>query len=156
MDNSPANIPRRSFLSSVTTMGVTAGALGAKAVAAEIAEPAASERVTRAGRLPREVWLATIAQEGIEGTTPKQITTEMLGRMESVARAHQPDIVCLPELFLFPGRRPELSEIAESPAGDLAAPFVKFAKDHHCYVAYSGYTVEAGHYYNAVLLIDRA
>jgi predicted amidohydrolase len=155
MDNPSPGVLRRDFLSSMTTLGLGAGALAAQVAAAEIAQPVEMVRPPREGRLPREAWLATIAQEAVEGTTPKQITTEMIARMESVFGAHQPDIICLPELFLFPGKRPPLSEIAEAPAGELAAPFVQFAKDHGCYVAYSGYTVEAGRYYNAVLLIDR-
>ncbi|HJQ78497.1 MAG TPA: carbon-nitrogen hydrolase family protein [Lacipirellulaceae bacterium] len=156
MKKSSSNMPRRDFLGSMTTLGLSAGALAAQVSGAEIAQPAAMERPARAGRLPREVWIATIAQEGIEATSPKQIMSEMIARMESVARAHQPDIICLPELFLFPGNRPPLSEIAESQVGELAAPFVQFARDNGCYVAYSGYTTEAGRYYNAVVLIDRS
>jgi predicted amidohydrolase len=155
MKNSSSNMPRRDFLGSMTALGLSAGALAAEVSAAETARPNATERPARAGRLPREVWIATIAQEGIDATSPKQITAEMIARMESAARAHQPDIICLPELFLFPGNRPPLADMAESPVGALAAPFVQFAKDHGCYVAYSGYTADAGRYYNAVVLIDR-
>jgi beta-ureidopropionase len=153
MDNSSPSVPRREFLGSMTTLGLGAGALAAHAAAAS---STATARALRPGQLPREVWIATIAQEGTTGKTPKQITGEMLARMESVARAHQPDVICLPEIFLFPGNRPPLAEMAEAPVGEFAAPFVNFAKDHNCYVAYSGYTVDAGRYYNAVVLIDRA
>jgi predicted amidohydrolase len=146
------DLPRRNFLGKTAAIGLSAGALAANSAAATTAAP--GERPARVGRLPREVWIATIAQEGVTAASPDGIAKEMLARM-SAAAEQQPDIICLPELFLFPGRRPPIKEIAEAPVGDLAAPFVKFAKDHRCYVAYSGYTVKDGRIYNAVVFIDR-
>jgi predicted amidohydrolase len=153
MGDSAHALPRRNFLTKTAALSLSAGALAANSTsAATTASP--DQRPAREGRLPREVWIATIAEEGVAATTPDGITKEMLARMAAAAE-QQPDIICLPELFLFPGRRPPLEEIAEAHLGELAAPFVEFAKDHRCYVAYSGYTVEKGRIYNAVVFIDR-
>ena len=107
MKNSSSSMPRRDFLGSMTTLGLSAGALAAQVSGAEIAQPAAAERPAREGRLPREVWIATIAQEGIEATSPKQITAEMIERMASVAaRTSQTSSACRNCFcFLVAGRR---------------------------------------------------
>ncbi|MBX3426206.1 MAG: carbon-nitrogen hydrolase family protein [Pirellulales bacterium] len=154
MSTIPSAIARRTFLRRSAVASLSAGAA---ATAPGAACASTATRPERPSRLPREVWIATIAQDGMTGTTPAALTRETLARMEAAA-AQQPDLVCLPEMFLFPGgagSRPPVREIAEAPLGELAAPFVAFAKSHQCYVAYSGYTVEAGRYYNAVVIIDR-
>ena len=51
-------------------------------------------------RLPREVWVASISQEGFSPGTPDETTDLLLARMEEVAPL-KPDIICLPELASF-------------------------------------------------------
>jgi len=67
-------------------------------------------RVERKNRLPREVWVASIAQEGLRARNHEQMIKLMLARMEQTL-PYEPDIVCLPEVFAFSnlaGGRPPL------------------------------------------------
>ncbi|MFC1713821.1 carbon-nitrogen hydrolase family protein [Candidatus Poribacteria bacterium] len=107
--------------------------------------------------LPREVWVASICQAGLRAENYKGMMAKMLARMEEVTPM-RPDIVCLPEAFHvvgLPGGRPPLSEVAEEPIGPISQPFADFARKYGCYVICPIYTVEAGRYYNAAVIIDR-
>ncbi len=108
-------------------------------------------------RLPREVWVATLTQHELTGTTVKQVVQKTVKAMESI-RGYQPDIICLPEAFHVAGlpKEPPLSsETAETPIGHITQPLADFAKQHKCYVIAPVYTQEAGRYYNTAVLIDR-
>lgn len=108
-------------------------------------------------RLPREVWVASITQDGMRAGRYEQMIKDVLARMESVA-PFQPDIICLPEVFPFVNLdtgRPPLEEVAEVPIGSICEPFAAFAKRHHCHVVCPVYTKEAGRYYNAAVFIGR-
>ncbi len=153
MDSSSTRATRRSFLQAAT-VGAGLGALVQTS-----GDAAAQEELARdkASRLPREVWVASITQEGMRAERYEQMIRAALARMEDVV-PFQPDIVCLPEVFPFAnlsGGRPPLEEVAEVPIGEVCAPFAKFAKQHRCYVVCPVYTKEDGHYYNAAVFIDR-
>ena len=139
---------RRAFLGAASS-----GALGFAASSRSMpAEPTPREK-----RLPREVWIATISQDGLRAENYEQMIEAMLARMRE-AVAYEPDIVCLPEVFPFvnlAAGRPPIPEVAEKPIGDVCRPFAEFARRHHCYVVCPIYTVEDGFYYNAAVLIDR-
>lgn len=108
-------------------------------------------------RLPREIWVASVTQEGLRAADPEQMIKAVLARMEETV-AYQPDIVCTPEVFAFSNvaRGPRVSSAAEKPIGPVCAPFAEFAKKHHCYVVCSTYTEENARYYNSAVLLDRA
>lgn len=121
------------------------------------ASPGPMGRVARAPRLPREVWIASISQEGLRGNSVEGMTRMMLARMEEVT-PFEPDIICLPEVFPFANvssGRPPLAESAEEPIGPFSQPFARFAEKHRCHVVCPIYTVAEGRYYNSAVFIDR-
>lgn len=143
------NANRREFLQSAS-LGVGLGLSGQVAEAA----PAPPDRKNR---LPREVWVATVSQEGMPSGTPEEITGRLLERMEEIAPM-RPDIICLPELASFRylgGGRSEVRQVAERPIGPFSSPFAEFARRHGCYVFCGIYTREAERYYNSIVLLDR-
>ena len=106
---------------------------------------------------PREIWVASVCQVGLEAQDSQEMCKKMLNRMEEVT-PYQPDIICTPEVFPFVGlaedRRP-VSEVAEERTGPVLDQFANFARQHRCYVICSTYTKEKGHYYIASVLFDR-
>jgi predicted amidohydrolase len=154
MESSKPRSTRRSFLQTAT-VGTALGALAR----ASGRETAAQEPVVpdKASRLPREVWVASITQDGMRAGNYEQMIKAILVRMESVV-PFQPDIICLPEVFPFVNLetdRPPLAEVAEEPIGSICRPFAEFAKRHDCHVVCSVYTKKAGLYYNAAVFIGR-
>ena len=113
--------------------------------------------VAKSDRLPREVWIASISQNGLRAESPKQMSEMMLARMEAVT-VFQPDVVCLPEVFPFTnvaGKAPRLEDVAEQSIGEVSRPFADFARNNHCYVIAPLYTKESGNIYNSAVVIDR-
>lgn len=148
---------RRRFVKS-TSATLGAGLVGgvASGGASQAASPSHGPP-HRPGRLPREVWVATVAQLGMQEGNYQEMSRSMLERMEQLVPL-QPDIICLPELFPFSfssQTRTLIKEVAETPIGTLTKPFAQFAAQHDCYVVCPIYTQEAGHFYNAAVLIDR-
>lgn len=105
----------------------------------------------------RNVWVASIAQEGIIGKDWKEAVQAAIKQAEN-ALSFNPDIFCFPETFhvaQLTGSQPSVKEAAEDGSGRVIAPVQAFAKLHHCYVVCPVFTVEKGNYYNAAVLIDR-
>lgn len=145
---------RRRFLRK-TSLGLGL-AVGARSLAASAGAPQRKRKAKRS-RLPREVWVASISQNGMSAGRHGQMIGAMLARMEEVA-CFEPDVICLPEVFPFAnlsGGRPPLAEVAEEPVGPICRPFAEFARRHHCYVVCPVYTKQDGRYYNAAVFIDR-
>ena len=146
---------RRSFLRK------TSLSLGLGAWATSRTAPAAAPRSqpeTKGNRLPREVWVASISQNGMEASRHDQMIRAMLARMEEVV-SFEPDIICLPEVFPFANLsegRPPVAEVAERPIGPICRPFAEFARKHRCYVVCPVYTEENGRCFNAAVFLDRA
>lgn len=107
-------------------------------------------------KLPREVWIATVSQHELFAESSREMITKVLNIMDEIVPL-KPDIICLPEVFPFSNipKRPPLVESADKPVGPVIQPFAEFARKHNCYVICSTYTIEAGKYYNAAVLIDR-
>ncbi len=154
MESSRTRSTRRTFLQTATA---GAGfAVLARATGGEAAEQGRPVR-DKSSRLPREVWVASITQDGMQAGRYEQMIKAILVRMESVV-PFQPDIICLPEVFPFANLdsgRPSLEEVAEEPIGEICRPFAEFAKKHHCHVVCSTYTKEAGRFYNGAVFIGR-
>ncbi len=109
------------------------------------------------GRLPRQVWITSLTQEGIAGASPSEVVASAVRKMESLS-SFEPDIICLPEAFHvagLTGRQPAVADAAETPPGPLTQPFIEFARRHRCYVICPIYTREGERCYNAAVLIDR-
>lgn len=145
-----SGVSRRGFIKQASA------GLGISAMAS-VGSASAVEPVRRGDRLPREVWVGTITQSGLEAGSSREMTKQLLARMESLV-PYEPDIVCLPEVCTFANLRsgrPPLADSAEEPIGRFSKPFARFAAEQKCYVLYPTYTVEDGRYYNAAVLIDR-
>jgi beta-ureidopropionase len=123
--------------------------------AAALPLPAAvAERST--GRLPREVWAASVSREGIGAVDSQQAVQVLLERMEQIVPL-RPDIVCTPETFAFSSVKGKLDQVAETPgAGPVSRPFAEFARKHKCYVICCTYTKDAGRCYNSAIVFDRS
>ena len=108
------------------------------------------------GRLPREVWIAAVAQQGLQADTVDGMIDLVFGRMAKF-ESYEPDIVCLPEAFplAWVRNRPAPTDIAEVPPGPITGRFAEYARSHGCYVVCPTYTRENGKVFNAAVLIDR-
>ena len=146
---------RRAFLRHGATV---ATASMASVLAAQSATPVhATEGTGKPNRLRREVWIATIAQEGLRAGSPSQMVDSMLLRMRDSVRM-EPDIICLPEIFPFSNldkSAPAIAEVAEEGLGPILTAVSKFASDHSCYVVCPTYTKQLGNFYNAAVVLDR-
>lgn len=157
MAKKPERFTRRNFLQN-TSMGLGLG-VWAGIHSTTTAAPSATRMRPRPRekRLPKEVWVATISQNGMQARGYEEMTKKMLGRMQELV-TYEPDIICLPEVFPFANLssgRPPVSRVAEVPIGDISQPFAEFAREHNCYIVCPIYTKENGHYYNSAVFIDR-
>lgn len=157
MSHSNDHFSRRRFLgSAAATSGLGLAGLASAQVAGPTSSPSSKLGVAE-DRLPREVWIATITQDGLEARDHLEMSDKVLERLEPI-RESKPDIVCLPEIFQYSNTstgRPPLREAAESPLGAAGEPFAAFAKANNCYILYSTYTEAGGKFYNSAVLIDR-
>ena len=140
------SISRRNFIGkAAVTAGLTA--LGSETV---FAKPTQTQE-----RLPREVWIATVSQEGMSAETTEDMAKSMLALLTK-SMAYRPDIVCLPEYFLYTYIQkrltlPERIAISEKLSHDFAA----FARSNNCYLIYPVFTTENDKIYNAAIVFDR-
>ena len=147
-------VSRRSFIQTAS-VSVGSGAVATAPLAGAAASPA---QVADRQRPRREVWVASICQAGLSAQNSSEMISKVLRRMEEVIPM-KPDVVCLPECFHvanLKGARPALADSAEEPVGSISRPFAEFARRHHCNVICPIYTEEAGHFYNAAVVIDRS
>ncbi|HSV99653.1 MAG TPA: carbon-nitrogen hydrolase family protein [Sedimentisphaerales bacterium] len=154
MADSRGGLTRRYFMQSASS------GLGMVAASASVSpgegRPAAGP-VRRGARLPREVWIASVSQNGLQADSVESMSRQMFRRMQEVV-PFEPDIICLPEVFPFvnlSSGRPPLADSSEEPIGRFSRPFADFAAKHECHVVCPIYTVENGRYYNAAVFIDR-
>ena len=148
----PDRLSRRSFIQT-TSLGMGTGVVAATT---GNASSAAMRPDSREGRLPREVWVASICQAGLSATSPSDMIGKILRRMEETVPM-QPDVICLPECLHVANQpnRPPLTESAEVPIGSISRPFAEFARRHRCNIICPIFTQEAGRFYNAAVVIDR-
>jgi predicted amidohydrolase len=147
MDNS--NLTRRGFLkSSAITSGAVVFSPFANAENSLIVD-------NRPGNPPREIWVASISQEGIFLPTAKQMLEKIEQLIEKIT-VYNPDIICLPETYPFanihekldiPGKL-EVSEIALQQCSRLA-------KEYNTYIICPVYISGSGNVFNAAVLFDR-
>ena len=144
------SISRRSFIGKAAmTAGITA--LGADNM---FGNPDESHRLSQT-RLPREVWIATVSQESLRADTPQRKVQAMFSILEK-SIVYQPDVICLPEVFLQNalGRTTDLQKEAALADG-LLNEFMAFARTNQCYMICPVITYEKGKVYNAAVVIDR-
>ncbi|MDR0796619.1 MAG: carbon-nitrogen hydrolase family protein [Tannerella sp.] len=143
-------ISRRHFMEKAA---VTAGlsVLGAEAASGRPSDPNQSP----AGKLPREVWIATVSQHGLSADTSEKMAQMILAIMEKSVTCH-PDVLCLPEVFMttFIRESMSLSDKTDISTG-LLKGFMAFAQANQCDLICPTYLRENGKTYNAAVVIDR-
>ena len=142
-------ITRRSFIEKAS---VTAGlsAIGAGNV---FGKP--SELIDSQAKLPREVWIATVSQQGMNANTPEEMVQAIFGVLKNCL-PQNPDIICLPEVFMTFNIREKISRQEELDRSEkLMKDFTAFARANKCYMICPIYTTESGKVYNAAVVIDR-
>lgn len=111
------------------------------------------------GRLPREVWVASISLKGLwPAPTIEGRIKDFLERMENVY-PFKPDIICLPETvqISWVDEVKTLGEIAEGEEtpGPFTRQMMDIAKKHKCYIICPVITRKDNHFYNSSILINR-
>jgi len=106
-------------------------------------------------RLPREVWIATVSQEGLTADTSEKKVQSILAIIEK-SLIYRPDVICLPEVFMSSGVRKTmtLNEQADI-SGELLKEFMDFARKNNCYMICPVITRENNRIYNSAVVIDR-
>jgi beta-ureidopropionase len=143
------SISRRSFLGkSTATAGVMA--LGATGISYS-----ANVQGNSNAKLPREVWIATTSQMGLQAETPVEMV-EMMRKIMEKAIIHRPDIICLPETFLTANvkKKINLAEKLET-SKKILEDYAAFARKNKCYLIVPVYTSEKGKAYNGAVVINR-
>lgn len=145
---------RRAFLSSSAVASAGAAALVSTQQMAGVHAAGASS--SKANRLPREVWIATISQLGLSAVDSSGMSRQVIERMEEIIPM-EPDVICLPEAFPFAyiESRTKVSEVADTGIGETLKPFSEFARQHNCYVVCPVYTRHNQNCFNAAVFIDR-
>lgn len=126
------------------------------AMAAAVTSSSQAAKGTQARRLPREVRLATISQQGMHANNSDQMVKKILDIMAQVAEA-EPDVICLPECFNrmnVSNNVPIAQESAEGIDG-IAASMAEFAAKHQCHVVCPIHTRDGDRLYNSAIFIDR-
>src|SRR4249920_3792111 len=95
------NINRRNFVKSTSVGSIGAAALGFSNLSFSQEGKHPDDNVFEK---PREVWIAAMAKNDIEGKNFKETIDAALREMEN-AVAYKPDIYCLPETFLDPAQK---------------------------------------------------
>lgn len=148
MENNPN--PRRNFLKN------TALATGMTAFGSSIAMGKQDgQNTVKKTRLPREVWVAGVSQEGLSTATSEEMSDLLYGYMEQTG-VYQPDIVCLPEVFPTSNVKNSytLSEKVTI-SNQVVKRMAAFAKERRCYVIVPVYTFENGNTFNSAVVLDR-
>ena len=140
---------RRKF---IKTAALTSGfsSLGAVAVNSKPLQVSNEQN-----KLPREVWVSGISQEGIFVDTAEEMVDRIFALMEKVL-VYQPDIICLPEVF-HTGNVAKNYSLSEKLAlsNAIVNNMASFAKKNNCYLVVAVNTEESGKVYNSAVLLDR-
>ena len=107
-------------------------------------------------KLPREVWIATLSQEGMSARGTKEMVQLILKSFDEI-KSYKPDIICLPENFHSAGISDKyvMKDTAEKPLGEITRPFAEYARTNNCYMICPIHTRDNGKFYNAAVIIGR-
>ena len=118
-----------------------------------------NNRIKKANRLPRELWVAAISLKGLwpEETVEKRMKN-ILERMENVY-AFEPDVIVLPETIQtsWVKESKTLEQIAEdeNKPGPITSMLAKVAKEQNCYITCPTITKKDKQYFNSSILLNR-
>ena len=142
-----SNISRRSFMKT-STLG--AGAAG-------LLNPLQSQGSETPGiNLPREVYLAAFASDGLRTETASQMADLVEKELQTLLPLH-PDIICLPETFTFWWGVQQQMKVSEQAAisKEIIKKFTAFAQKNNLWIICPVITSDAGKFYNSAVVIDR-
>ena len=106
-------------------------------------------------RLPREIWIATVSQEGLSADTSEKMIQTILAITEK-SLVYRPDVICFPEVFMTSGIRKKMTLTEQADiSGELLKEFMAFARKNHCYMICPIITREKDRIYNSAVVIDR-
>jgi predicted amidohydrolase len=143
------SISRRSFIGKVALI---AGFMALTAT--NLSGQSPESRASQSG-LPREVWIATVSQQGMNIETPEKTVQSIFAILEKCV-AYRPDVICLPEVFMYNYLAPEMDLKKEAArSAELLKEFMNFARKNHCYMICPVVTHENGKIYNAAVVLDR-
>ncbi|MEZ4829405.1 MAG: nitrilase-related carbon-nitrogen hydrolase [Bacteroidia bacterium] len=142
------NSSRRRFLKK--------SALGVGLAASGYSLSAQSQQDNITPRLPREVWVGTVALENLRAANPEEMVRKVLSVMEKMA-VMKPDIICLPESFATSNLESQVDwkAVAEEVPGPVVSAMAEFARKNNCYVICPTLIKEKGDMYIAAVLLDR-
>ena len=146
------SISRRSFIekAAITTAGLTA--LGSGNAFGKTNE---SYESRSEDKLPREVWIATVAQQGMNAANPEKMVQSLLAVIQKSISFH-PDVICLPEICMFNYLNASMDLHKEAAlSAELLKEFMAFARTNNCYLICPTITQESGKIYNSAVVIDR-
>lgn len=141
---------RRSFLEKTTvTTGLAAfGAVGLYG--------SSIHHGYNSNKLPREVWIATVSQMGLRAENSAHMTKLILDILDK-AVPYQPDIICLPEVFVTSSLEMKLSLAEKLEASEIALKMLStYTQQNKCYLICPVYTSEKGKVYNSAVLLNRS
>ena len=109
-------------------------------------------------KLPREVCIATVSQQGMSADTSERMSQSILDVISKCV-VYRPDVICLPEVFLGSSyanirESKTLSEQADIQA-ELLKEFMAYARTNKSYLIFPMLTSENGKIYNSAVVIDR-
>jgi len=109
-------------------------------------------------RLPREVCIATVSQQGISADSSEKMAQLILAIIGKTI-PYRPDVICLPEVFLSHNyaniRETKTFPEQVETQTELLKQFMTFARNNHCYLIFPMLTSENGKFFNSAILIDR-
>jgi len=107
------------------------------------------------GKMPRKIWVSTIAFHGTSKPTVEE-NLKAAHHLLEAACAVQPDIVCLPEVFASVGTEYEgVEEVAQPVPGPITDMAAEVARHHSTCVICPLMEARDGRVYNSAVLIDR-
>ncbi len=145
------NLNRRNFLhkTAITAGLSTFGSLGMTADAVGNSFDSQNEK------LPREVWIASVSQMGMNAESSEEMVEKILQSLSEL-KTKSPDIVCLPEVFATSNINRDYSldekvQVSVNAIEKMSA----FSRINNCYTVCPVYTRENGAVFNSAVIIDR-
>lgn len=109
-------------------------------------------------RLPRQVWIGAVGLSDLRVRTPQMMAQQVLDILDVNVSLYNPDIICLPEFFIFSSPVEEKNMSIEEKvniSSDVLEQFSDYAKRNNCYVICPVFIKEYGKIFNSAVVLDR-
>lgn len=142
---------RREFLKK-SAIASGAATLGSFSISDSFSKPADNSK-----KLLREISVATFSQMNMQAKDARAMVDNILLVLKEQMQQHQPDILCLPEVFPFSSI--ENSDISWDEkitiSNETLDRFSRFARDNNSYIICPVYTRENGKIFISAVVFDR-